>query len=120
MWRSDSGQTSWGAGQQESLDRVWDKGASKVSQRVRQHGKLLCIQTLQLQYSTCHEPALFDANHVCSGVELLCVLHLTIQCRKVTTVFISIDIHSKVRACMAVMGIAADGLLTQCAYANPF
>ncbi len=34
MWRSDSRQTSWYTGQQESLDRVWDEGVSKVSQRV--------------------------------------------------------------------------------------
>ncbi len=47
-----------------------------------------------------------------------CISEFNVE--KVTAVVTSIDIHSKVRACMAVMGIAADGLLTQCAHASPF
>jgi len=66
-----------------------------------------------------HETALFEANHVCSGIQLLRLLHLTVltQCSKSDSR--SINIYSKVRPCMAVLGIAADDLLRQCAHASP-
>ena len=65
--------------------------------------------------------ALFDADYVCSGIELLCILHPTvlIQCRKSIAVVTSSDFNCKVSACMAVLGTAADGLLKQCVHASP-
>lgn len=50
----------------------------------------------------------------------LCISLFSSNVGKVIAVVSSIGTHSKIRVCVAVMGVAADGLLKQCAHASPF
>ena len=48
-----------------------------------------------------------------------CISQFLLNVVKVIAVVIRINVDSKVRVCMAVLGIAADALLKQCAPASP-